>query len=67
MTKILPEKNLAIDHENFQKEILIFEIDKTDANEKYEIQAFKKNRLFQKTGYFRLRRTLVIIGYSLSF
>ena len=44
MTKILPEKNLAIDHKNDRKETLIFEIDKTDANEKYEIQAFKKNR-----------------------
>ena len=73
MTKILPEKNLAIDHEHSQKETLIFEIDKTDANEKYEIQAFKKNRSSGSRvksdliRYFRLRRTLVIIGYSLSF
>ena len=48
MTKISPEKNLAIDHKNDQKETLIFEIDKTDANEKYEIQAFKKDRFSRK-------------------
>ena len=46
MTKILPEKNLAFD-ENSEKETLIFEIDKTDTNEKYEIQAFKRNRLLK--------------------
>ena len=47
MTKILPEKNLAFDNKNSEKETLIFEIDKTDANEKYEIQAFKRNRLLK--------------------
>ena len=47
MTKILPEKNLAFDNENLEKETLIFEIDKTDANEKYEIQAFKRTRLLK--------------------
>ena len=46
MTKILPEKNLAFDYEN-SEETLIFEIDKTDANEKYEIQTFKRNRLLK--------------------
>ena len=49
MTKILPEKNLALDHENAKKETLTFEIDKTDANEKYEIEAFQRNRLPEKT------------------
>ena len=50
MTKILPEKNLAFDNENYENsenETLIFEVDKTDANEKYEIQAFKRNRLLK--------------------
>ena len=47
MTKILPENNLAFDYENSKKETLIFEIDKTDANEKYQIQAFKRNRLLK--------------------
>ena len=51
MTKILPEKNLAFDNENSKKETLIFEIDKTDANEKYEIQAFKRNRFSENGGY----------------
>ena len=48
MTKMLPEKNLAFDHENAKKGTLTFEIDKTDANEKYEIQAFQRNRLAEK-------------------
>ena len=40
MTKILPE---TFQDRNDQS-ILIFEIDKTDANEKYEILAYKRNR-----------------------
>ena len=40
MTKILPE---IIQDRNDQS-FLIFDIDKADANEKYEILAYKRNR-----------------------
>ena len=40
MTKILPETF----QDRNDKSILTFDIDKTDANEKYEILAYKRNR-----------------------